>query len=155
MAFVDFKSDKTESSSSIFQKLTELHLKGNKYRDVSVLPSLLADTPCLARLSIQVAAVIGNSGPAVLSEEIVTDLLGRNALKGLEEITLAVVESHHGGPQVSLGLSNLTLTSLLSHCPRLELIGDLSSWDLEDREETMDMLSTHWAWTRDIVSSIL
>ena len=57
MAFVDFKSDKTESSSSIFQKLTELHLKGNKYRDVSVLPSLLADTPSLARLSIQVSVV--------------------------------------------------------------------------------------------------
>ena len=32
MAFVDFKSDKTERSS-IFQKLTDLHLKGNKYRD--------------------------------------------------------------------------------------------------------------------------
>ena len=154
MAFVDFKSDKTERSS-IFQKLTELHLKGNKYRDVSVLPSLLAGTPSLARLSIQVAAVIGNSGPAVLSEEMLTDLLGRNALKGLEEITLAVVEAHHGGPQLGLGLSSLTLTSLLSHCPRLELIGDLSRWDLEDREETMDMLSTHWAWTKDIVSATL
>ena len=143
MAFVDFKSDKTRCPR-IFEKLTDLHLKGNKYRHHSVLPSLLADTPNLVKLSIQVKSV------TVLSDEVVSDLLGDNkALQRLEEITLGVVESHHGGPQARLSLSSLSLTSLISHCPRLELIGDLSSWDLEDREETLKMLSTHWSWTRN------
>ena len=142
MAFVDFKSDKAECPR-IFQKLTDLHLKGNKYRSLSVLSSLLAETPNLAKLSIQCKSV------TVLSDEVVADLLGKKSLQRLEEITLGVVESHHGGPQARLGLSSLTLTSLLSHCPKLQLIGDLSSWDLEDREETINMLSTHWAWTRN------
>ena len=52
-------------------------------------------------------------------------------------------------PQARLTLSTPTLTSLLSHCPRLQLIGDLTCWDLEDVEETLDMLSTVWAWTRN------
>ena len=64
---------------------------------------------------------------AVLSDEVVSDLLGDNkALQRLEEITLGVVESHHGGPQARLSLSSLSLTSLISHCPRLGLIGDLA-----------------------------
>ena len=148
MAFVDYKSDKAECPR-IFEKLTDLHLKGNKYRGDSVLSSLLADSPNLVKLSVQVKALTGNTGRRVLSDEVVAELLGRRkALLGLEEISLGLVESHHGGPQARLGLTSLTLTSLLSHCPRLEVIGDLASWDLEDMEETLEMLSTHWAWTR-------
>ena len=52
MAFVDFKPNRTECPG-MFQSLTGLHLRGNKYRNISVLPSLLALTPNLARLSIQ------------------------------------------------------------------------------------------------------
>ena len=109
MAFVDFKPTRTETEcAGLFQNLTVLHLRGNKYRNLSVLPSLLALTPSLARLSIQVKAGPGRSGPAVLSEEVVSDLLGssHSPLQRLEEIRLGVLQPHHGGPQVRVEASH-------------------------------------------------
>ena len=95
MAFVDFKSDKKDCPR-IFEKLTDLHLKGNKYRGDSVLPSLLAGSPNLVKLSVHVKSLTGNSGRRVLSDCVLSDLLGPAVLQRLEEISLGLVESHQG-----------------------------------------------------------
>ena len=55
---------------------------------------------------------------------------------------------HPHGIGCKINLTDLSLTYLLSHCQRLELIGDLSRWSLVDFEETERCLRRDWAWTK-------
>ena len=146
MAFVDFTPNK-KVSQAIFQHLTSLHLKSNKYGSKNVLSNLLHQAQNLVKLSVQLKAVrTAEVEFEVLSDRVMVELLSNNALQRLEEVSLNTMDHPHG-IGCSLNLTEVTLTHLLSHCQRLQLIGDLSRWSFEDIEQTMNMLSRQWAWT--------
>ena len=146
MAFVDFKPNLV--FGSIFQNLTTLTLRGNKYRSQQVLTNLLFQVPRLVKLSVELkASRTAEVESEVLSDKVMVELLSNNALHSLEQIILNTLDHPHG-IGCKINLTDLSLTYLLSHCQRLELIGDLSRWSLVDTEETEKTLRRDWAWTK-------
>ena len=153
MAFVDYLPPKfTTSSSSVFQSLTNLHLKSNKYKTPNVLPLILSQAINVVKLTVQFQVTrpfIEVEEAETLKDDDIIDIIKMNNFKQLKNIAFLALEHPHS-IGCKLPLTDVTISLLLTHCPQLESIGDISKWNLEDMDRTMLILNTHWGWTKSV-----
>ena len=152
MAFVDFQIPKCLSGSDqIFSQLSNLHLKSNKYKTAAVLTNILSFASNVEKLVVQSQvsrAFLSIEEQDTLKDEDMLDIIKENQLLKLKTISLTALEHPHA-LGCKLPLTDFTLDLLLTHCPLLESIGDLSKWNLEDIDHTMKILDNNYWWTRN------
>ena len=149
MAFVDFLLPKF-GIQTIFQKLSHLHLKSNKYKTPEVLSNIIINATEVEKLTVQFQVsrpFIQVEEEETLKDEDILEIVRQNEFKKLKSVSFNALEHPHS-IGCKLPLSDLSLTALLTHCRNLESIGDLRKWNLEDIDTTMMILNSHWGWTK-------
>jgi len=148
MAHIDFDHEFEKEKPQMFRNLEVISLKGNTFQTPSVLMNLLLQTPNLTSLTFFHKLVTLQHQRVPSKEPIndlkLADLLRRNPLDSLLVFQATAID-HEYGP---LFLTEDSLFLLVAACPKLQKVGNLAKWRIEDIDRTMQVLQGAWGWAR-------
>jgi len=147
MAHCCFNSTKTKSTK-LFPLLEDLSLKGIIFSNSDVLVELLLQTSRLRKFTffqkLEKPQVLRDPGHEPLNDAKLGQIVRQGVLKHLTMFHVTSVEQEYG--PVLLGEPSLFL--LANSCLKLERVGNLTKWLIQDVDGTMERLNNMFSWTR-------
>lgn len=148
MAHIDCNLPKEHTKLIIFPNLEHLTLKGATFQSVDVFFNILLQTPNLVSLTFfhKLNDIHPNRIPSQepINDQKLAEIFKRNPLRKIQEVNITAID-HEFGP---LLLTEESLFLLISSCPKLVKVGNLSKWLIEDIDRTMCVLNGIVCWGR-------
>jgi len=148
MAHVDCILPQEHSKLANFSNLEHLTLKGVTFQSADVFFDILLQTPNLVSLTFfhKLNDIHPNRVPSnePINDAKLAELLRRNPLRKIQDLNITAID-HEFGP---LLLTEESLFLLISSCPKLVKVGNLSKWLIEDIDRTMCVLNGVLGWGR-------
>lgn len=142
-----FNTNQTKSTK-LFPLLEDLSLKGIIFANSDVLVELLLQTCLLSKFTfiqkLEKPQVLREPGHEPLNDAKLGQIVRQGVLRHLTMFHMTSVEQEYG--PVLLGETSLFL--LAASCSKLERVGNLSKWLIQDVDGTMERLNNIFSWTR-------
>ena len=148
MAHCCFTRDGSQKMTRLFANLENFSLKGVTFVNSDVLCDVLLQTCGLVNFTffqkLEKPQVNREPSKEPLNDAKLANIVKKHILKSLRMFHVTAID-HVFGP-VLIGESSVFL--LVSSCPELEKIGNLSKWLIEDMDQTMTKLGSMFSWGR-------